>query len=270
METQKTYLQKKRAFKTNLVHRGPAPGIWKPLTLPAGEEETVYTSDNRQLKTVVLTPENGRNRKNPSIVLFHGGTVLKQEFLDQASRPFLKAGMPVMLPTMRGENGNEGNQELFFGEVEDGVEAIKWFARHPNVDPEKICIFGYSMGGEVSALLSLYEHLPVRFGGSVGAFFGRSDRFGAKSMFNTPVPFDVNDENEKALRTLAGNIHEMKFNHYAYIGKDDQQFDTKEYKKIETANSRLKIEEVEGDHDTSLEYAIEKFLKITVEHFFRG
>jgi dienelactone hydrolase len=262
MEDRETFLQKKKVFKTNLIRKGPAPGAWGKLILPAGTRETVYPSHHLRLKTVILFPDNWENVKSPAVVLFHGGTSLRQEFLSTAPLPFLKSGFIVMLPTTRGENGNEGFHELFLGEVDDACASLMWLAQEPYIDKRNIYMFGYSMGGEIAALLSLYEDLPIVFGGSCGAFFGRADMFGAESMFNNPVPFDPTADNEKELRTLAGNLSGMNYTHYAFIGKKDEKFSAKAYKKLDTENSKLEIIEVEGDHDTSLEFALNKFLKI--------
>lgn len=263
MTSTQEFLKKKAMFKTNLIRKGTAPGGWTALRLPRGAREVLYQSNDLELKAYILFPGNKRDDKKPAVVLFHGGTRLSQEFLEEASPPFLDAGFIVMLPTLRGENGNQGDYELFLGEVDDAAEAVKWLSRQSYVDKDQICTFGYSMGGEISALLSLYDDLPPGFSGSCGAFFGRANMFGAVSMFNCPVPFDINDKEEKKLRTLAGNINNMNYKHYAFIGKDDDQFKEKAYKKINTENTKLEIIEVEGDHDSSLKFALKEFLIIT-------
>lgn len=256
------FLKKKAKFKTKLIRKGAAPGGWTELRLPQGAKEVLYQSNCLDLKAYILFPWNKMDYHNPAVVLFHGGTRLNREFLDEVSPPFLDAGFIVMLPTLRGENGNQGDHELFLGEVDDAAEAVKWLSRQSYVGKEQIYTFGYSMGGEISALLSLYEDLPMHFGGSCGAFFGRTNMFGAESMFNSPVPFDINNEKEKELRTLAGNVMNMNYKHYAFIGKDDDKFKAKAYKEINTENTKLEIIEVKGDHDTSLEFALKEFLKI--------
>jgi dienelactone hydrolase len=108
-----------------------------------------------------------------------------------------------MSPTFRGENGNPGYYELFFGEVDDAARAaIMWLSQQSYVDETQMYTFGTSMGGEISALLSLYNDLAICFGGSCGAFFGRSERFGPESMYNAPVPFDPEDQDEHNLSTF--------------------------------------------------------------------
>ena len=255
------FLLRKRAFRTKLTRKGPAPGIIPSLTITAGALEVVYPSADLSLKAVVIRPEEAGENRWPAVVFFHGGCHLS-DFYIEFSLPFVEAGFAVMLPTRRGGNGNEGNFELFLGEVDDAESAVTWFSRQSYVDNGRIYSFGYSMGGEISALLSLYENLPLRFGGSCGAFFGREDMFGPQSMFGCPAPFDITDAEEVKLRTLAGNISEMNYKHYAFIGRDDDQFATKIYKNINTENTKLTIIEIPGDHDTSLEFSVREFLAL--------
>jgi dipeptidyl aminopeptidase/acylaminoacyl peptidase len=70
--------------------------------------------------------------------------------------------------TLRGEDGNPGYHEMFFGEVDDGRAAISWLARQPGIDKSRIYAFGHSAGGVVAALFSLYDDLPLRATGSAG------------------------------------------------------------------------------------------------------
>jgi dipeptidyl aminopeptidase/acylaminoacyl peptidase len=43
-----------------------------------------------------------------------------------------------MTPTLRGENGNPGNFECFYGEVDDVIAAGRYLATLPYVDPKHI------------------------------------------------------------------------------------------------------------------------------------
>ena len=255
-----TYLTKRASFTTQLNRQGPAPEEWKDFPLPEKTTEMTYCSDGLALKTYIQFSDDDTQSKKSAIVFFHGGCALREwYFLD--ARPFIQAGFLVMFPTFRGENGNPGNYELFFGEVDDARAAIHWLAQQPYVDQERIYTFGTSMGGEISALLSLYGDLPVRFGGSCGPFFPRTDRFGPESMYHAPVPFDIREDEECRMRTLAGNILDMQMKHYTFIGTEDEKFESKAYKQIKTENTLLEIIEVPGTHGTSVNFAVQEFLK---------
>lgn len=255
------YLEKRLSFETKLTRHGPAPESWEDFPLPDSTTGLTYQSGGLSLKAYLQMPETMEKSKHPAVVFFHGGCALGRMHFTRTTR-FLDAGFVVLSPTFRGENGNPGYYELFLGEVSDARAAINWLEKQRYVDSKQIHTFGTSMGGEISALLSLYGDLPIQFTGSCGAFFARSDPFGAESMFNAPVPFDVADKNERAMRTLAGNIADMQVSHYAFIGIEDEKFTTRAYRDIETRDTLLKIIEVPGDHGESVHHAAREFIKI--------
>lgn len=71
---------------------------------------------------------------------------------DQSARAFREAGMVLMLPALRGMNGNPGKPECFLGEVDDILAAADYLATRPDVDPERIYLGGHSTGGTMALL----------------------------------------------------------------------------------------------------------------------
>jgi hypothetical protein len=259
------YFKKRSTFETKLTRKGFAPESWEDFPLPDSTTEVIYQSGDLNLKAYLQIPKNAGNRKHPAVVFFHGGCALDRIHFTRTIH-FLEAGFVVLSPTFRGENGNPGYYELFFGEVNDARAAITWLEQRPYVDSKQLYTFGTSMGGEISALLSLYGDTSIILTGSCGAFFARSDPFSPESMFNTPVPFDLADENEIAMRTLAGNIADMQVPHYAFIGSEDEKFASGDYRDIEAKDTLLEIVEVPGDHGESVHNAAKAFLKIAINN----
>ena len=64
------------------------------------------------------------------------------------------AGFAVLLPTPRAENGNPGDFEMFFGELDDARAALERARSLRGIDPDRIAIFGHSAGAVLTALLS--------------------------------------------------------------------------------------------------------------------
>jgi len=163
----------------------------------------------------------------------------------------------VMIPTLRGENGNPGSFELFYGEVDDARAAILELTKQPRIDASRIYTFGHSAGGAISALLSLWDDVPIRFGGSSGGLYLKDFFSGWKDF----APFDLSNEKEKRLRLLVGNMSSMKRKHIAYLGEDDTiakvvpAADTE----IKQSGAPLTISIIGGDHFTSLELAASSF-----------
>lgn len=108
-------------------------------------------------------------KPRPALMFLHGGFAFGAGDLE-ACQAFMDAGYIVMCPMLRGENGNPGVFEMFLGEVEDAKAAAVWLAEQPGVDKSRIFAFGHSVGGGVSAMLSLRENVPVQHSGSSGGF----------------------------------------------------------------------------------------------------
>jgi len=95
-------------------------------------------------------------RKNPAIIWLTGGfpTGGGGEFLwsgevnlqnDQTASSYREAGMVMMFPTLRGgAAGVPGNQEHFYGEVNDVIAALTYLRKQPYVDPKRVYLGGHS------------------------------------------------------------------------------------------------------------------------------
>lgn len=253
------YLGLRKSYKTILETRGPAPQQWRDQKLPPGVKEVSFNSGNLRLRAWLVLPTGTRSEKVPAVVYFHGGFAFSVDELRDC-QPFLDAGFAVLAPTLRGENGNPGNFELLYGEVEDARAATLWLANQPNVDTGRIYTFGHSVGGGISALLSLWDDVPIRLGGSSGGLYPQDVFYG----WNEFAPFDISNETERRLRLLVGNIAYMKRRHIAYIGRKDSLVEV-----VKTAESEAKqsgapldIKVIEGDHFTSLRPAVMAFAEL--------
>ncbi len=254
-----TAYQKLRAsHRTKLRVKGTSPQEWEEEKPPAGVEAVTYTSGDLKLKAWFAKPK-GKAQKVPAVVFFHGGFAFGKEDWDGA-RPFLDAGFALMCPTVRGENGNPGHFELFYGEIDDARAAIRWLAKQPGIDADRIATFGHSVGGGISTLLALHDEPKVALTGSAAGLYPATIFFAWKEI----APFDVEDEKENKLRLLVGNFEHMRTRHVAYLGTEDRplltgsRFLGEQAKKL---NAPLEIEKVPGDHGSMLEPAIVKFIE---------
>jgi surfactin synthase thioesterase subunit len=77
------------------------------------------------------------------------------------------------------------------------------------------------------------------------------------------IPYDRQDPNEGKMRVLIENVKSMQINHYAFIGTEDEAFYLqKEELDNKANNTKLKIFYIRGDHFSSLQPAMEKFIDI--------
>jgi alpha/beta superfamily hydrolase len=114
---------------------------------------------------------------------------------DQSARAFREAGMVLLLPSLRGCAGNPGDKEFFLGEVDDVLAALRYLAKRPDVDPQRIYLGGHSTGGTL-ALLAAESGAPVAgvyaFGPthSITAYGGRYAKLPEQELrLRDPVTF---------------------------------------------------------------------------------
>ncbi|MEO1523786.1 MAG: alpha/beta fold hydrolase [Planctomycetota bacterium] len=139
------------AHPTELTRSGPAPQRYKLLKGKNGQW-LEFPSDGRLLFGYFRAPPNRGSERSPVVVVCHGGFALGEEDIAIADR-FVSAGFAVFVPTFRGENGNAGEFEMAYGEVDDVIAALEFAAGLPQTIPDQVFLAGHSIGA-VSALLA--------------------------------------------------------------------------------------------------------------------
>jgi pimeloyl-ACP methyl ester carboxylesterase len=262
------YLARRHAHVTQLGVRGPSPGKYVEHWPPRGVAAVTYPSGDLTLAAWYATPLGVHGSGSaPALVYFHGDFAFGPDDFEVV-RPFLEAGFVVMTPMLRGENGNPGDFELLWGEVDDARAAVEWVAAQPSVDRRRIYVFGHSIGGAVAAMLSLYPTLPVRLTGSCGGIYMPETfaRWAATEKNAELVRFDAGDPDEIELRVLGPNLAWMVHRHIAYVGEGDPWFMENAGVLERRAWGLGKPFErvvVGGDHMGSLEGALGAFLLLT-------
>ncbi|ACP34869.1 peptidase S15 [Sulfolobus islandicus L.S.2.15] len=116
-----------------------------------------FYSEGVKLKGWLYLPEG--SEKFPAIVMAHGFSAVKEMYLDSFAEVFAKAGFVVLVYDNRnfGESEGEPRQEIDpWQQVKDYRYAISHVRLRPEVDPERIGIWGTSYsGGHVIVVGSL-------------------------------------------------------------------------------------------------------------------
>lgn len=131
-----------------------------PATPPAGTFNLVrYPAPPGEL-AAYLTPAPKGTDKHAAIVWIGGGDSAaigdmwseQDPKNDQSASAFRKAGIVLMVVSLRGGNDNPGEREGLYGEVDDVKAAGDFLARLPYVDPARIYLGGHSTGGTLVLL----------------------------------------------------------------------------------------------------------------------
>ena len=176
-------------FQTRLITRGPAPQDYDPLRRPFGVNELPYRSGDLNLKAWVSAP-TGDGRK-PAVVFLHGGFAFGDEDWDVADL-FERAGYVVMMPILRGENGQPGNYTMFYDEVNDVIAATEALTKLPYVDGSKLYLCGHSVGGTITMLTAMTTD---KFK-AAASFAGSTDQKLWSTGNDDLVPFSKNNLEE--------------------------------------------------------------------------
>jgi len=246
------------AYETRIFRNEPAPQEYADETPPAGVEAVEFPSGDLTLQAWVAGKRDGV--RHPAVVFAHGGFAFGAEDFEQAA-PFRQAGYVVMAPMVRGENGNPGRYEGFWGEVDDIVAAGDYLANRDDVDVDRIFVCGHSTGGTLSMLAAM---VPSKF--KAAASFGGSPD---QAMFfrSSPglAPFDPDVEAEVALRSPLRFPASLRCPLTMYVGEGDGAYLYRSRQLEEAAlaadrNCTLVV--VPGDHFSSIDASIEGALEV--------
>lgn len=97
-----------------------------------------------------LPAQRDTEKPLPAVVMAHGFSLVKEAYLPQYAERFAEEGMAVLLFDYRffGESGGEPRQQLIPAEqIKDYRNAITWVSQRPEVDANRIGIWGTSYSG---------------------------------------------------------------------------------------------------------------------------
>jgi len=249
------YYLDRSGFETNLIIKSPAPDTYRNELPPIGVSEVTYDSGNLTLKAW-LSDKPADDVKHPAVVYAHGGFSFGTRSEWAAAQEFANQGFVAMTPMLRAENGNPGNFELYYGEVDDIIASADFLANVSYVDPNRIFLFGHSAGGTVSMLASM---MPSKYR-AIASLGGSPDQdasfsFGLRSI----VPFDLANRKEIELRSPTLYPDSVTKPLFLYVGNRDVSYlaPTEEFaRKINESGGTCKMVVVNGDHFSSLGEAI--------------
>ncbi len=143
-------------FQTHLVKQGPAPYPGPPLHPPVGARQIEYAPGLHLHAWMTADPADGKTTgaQKPAVLFLHGHCGIRSNDWN-ATLPYRKAGYLVLMPVLRGENGQRGEYSMFYNEVTDVLAAADYLANLPQVDTSRIYLAGHSVGGTLTLLAAM-------------------------------------------------------------------------------------------------------------------
>lgn len=251
------FATERASFRTTLRVHGPAPQAYNRASPPTGVSEVLFPSGALKLKAWISdVPKDGSI--HPAIVYCHGGFSFGADDWEQ-SKPYRDAGLIVMMPMLRAENGNPGEFEMFQGEVDDAIAAGDFLAKLTGVDKTHLFIAGHSAGGTITSLASL---LPSPFV-AAAAFGGNLDvgKFLADPEWRAIAPFDPSNANEIRFRSSKPALAAIRCPLFLACGSQEAYF-LPEMRALQSQPPKTRKEFmtaiVPGDHFSSVKEGINR------------
>lgn len=127
-----------------------------------------FYSEGSKLEADYYLPDKlDEGERRPAIVLCHGYSGIRSVILRDYAEYFVAAGYPTLAFDYRGFGGSEGTKWRIIAseQLEDIRNAVTWLEAQPEVDPERLGIWGTSNGGaHVAAAAALDERVKCAVG----------------------------------------------------------------------------------------------------------
>ncbi len=263
-ETNTSLSEARAHFTTKLVKRGPAPHSpsaeeYRAEKCPVGVREAVYPSGKLKLKAWVS--EKSNEAKKPGVLFLHGGSGFGGADWQDA-KAFQTAGFVLMVPMLRGENGNPGEFEMFYSEVDDVIAAGRYLKSLPYVDSNNVFVAGYSVGGTLTQLAAM---MTDEFRGAA-SFSGAPDlaAFAKDWGWTQDVPFDKTRVEEYRIRSSLEFPGSVKCPLFLCAGQKEVAFVQQNgllATKAQKLGKPVTFTAIPGDHFTALNAEINTTIK---------
>lgn len=196
--------------------RAPAPQPHGMPSAPRGVREIDYTSGDLRLRAWIGLPTEAPERA-PVVLFLHGGFAFDEDDWEM-TRPFREAGYAVVMPSVRGENGQAGTYSMFFDEVGDVLAVTDHVRSQPWVDPQRIYVAGHSAGGTLAMLAALASpHYRA-----VAPFSGSPDQLILAKGLPKIVPFDKKVKAEYEIRSPLCYATSFKTPTRLFLGRQEE------------------------------------------------
>jgi fermentation-respiration switch protein FrsA (DUF1100 family) len=137
-----------------------------------------FFSEETRMEGDLFVPSDLKaNERRPGVVICHGFTGVRSLILGDYAKIFAEAGFVALTFDYRGYGGSEGIRRRLIPmeQIDDIRNAISFFETLPEVDPDRIGLWGTSFGGANAPYAAAVDTRIKAVVGQVG--FGDGERF---------------------------------------------------------------------------------------------
>ncbi|MBL8383363.1 MAG: alpha/beta fold hydrolase [Burkholderiales bacterium] len=204
--------------------RASAPGTGTDASPAAPLQEAVhFYCDGLRLSGQFTRAAGARaGARSPTIVCIHGYTGRKEVYMPGYVRELSAAGYNTLDFHHRGFGESEGValRNKPWDQVDDILAAVIYLRQRPEVDPERIGLYGTSFGGSTGMVATAHDP-DIRCAVSVGssAHCGRSAR--AKRSYSDLLDWEDMMKQDRIDRVLTGQSRRVPYEALAPSGRGE-------------------------------------------------
>ncbi len=254
------YAKARERFHTHLLRKMPAPEKSEPLGTPPGARRVTYPGGpNGSIELVAWLSEYTPSKTlKPAVLFLHGGNATGDGHW-ALMKPFWQAGFVVLLPSFRGENGQQGNYSGFYDETSDALSAAAYLENLPGIEKDRFFLAGHSNGGTLSLLAAMTRKfraaVPISAGVNSWRYFNR---------YADELCFDETDPQEFIMRSSVCFGHSLKCPTLMLRGTQERPFDADHELLMSRATSvgtKIDHQLLPGTHNGVVPHAVDESIK---------
>ncbi|MCZ7451170.1 prolyl oligopeptidase family serine peptidase [Agrobacterium rhizogenes] len=255
------YAEARKRFHTHLLRHMAAPEKSSVLGTPPGAERVTYPGgpDGSIELVAWLSHYQPSKTLKPAVLFLHGGNATGDGHW-ALMKPYWEAGYVVLLPSFRGENGQNGHYSGFYNETTDALAAATYLENLPGIDRNRFFIAGHSNGGTLTLLAAMSRRFraaaPISAGVNSWRYFNR---------YTDEICFDETNEREFIMRSSVCFGPSLKCPALLLRGTEERPFDADHQLFVDRAlTSGFKVDKklLPGTHNGVVPHAVEESIRL--------
>ena len=224
------------------------------------EEAVTFYSEGFKLQGDIYVPDDlADGETRPSVLLCHGYTGLKDLYLPETARALNAAGYVVMAFDYKGWGNSEGSPFRLtpYSRVTDAHSALTFLSLRPEVDVDRLGLFGWSYGGATVVWLAAHDERVKCVVSSVSPSHGRRWLESVRTAEEW-AELKARAEADRETRVLTGKSEWVPRSMILYMDEDSKRISSQSRKSTSAAAAdTLPLEYVDETIGLNAEWVVE-------------